>query len=98
MTRHKTVIEVTKISGKCPIYKVGDKAVIEDSALNLKETDAVCMKAIGHWNYWLLYDAGGEEDAKAGVVEGFDEFQCPELGEPYTPYGKVFFRMRRIPK
>ena len=98
MANHKTVIEVTKITGKCPVYKVGDKAVIENSALNVKETDALCLKAIGNANYWLVYDAGDEDDIKAGTVEGFDEYKCPELGEPYTPYGPVFFRMYSIPK
>jgi len=43
----KLTIEVVDISGICPVYKVGDRLVIDDGyKLNLKETTNVCMHSL----------------------------------------------------
>ena len=39
-------IVVHKISGYCPVYKVGDKIVIDDPEIVLEKTDALCMHAL----------------------------------------------------
>lgn len=42
----KLEIRVVEIRGKCPpVFKLGDKIVIEGPKINLKETDAVCTHA-----------------------------------------------------
>ena len=44
------IIEVSEIKGKCPVYKVGDKIVINGPEIVLEETDAICIHPVcGHW-------------------------------------------------
>jgi len=33
------------VRGYCPVYKVGDKIVIDDPEIVLEETDALCVHA-----------------------------------------------------
>ena len=40
------VIEVAEIRGKCPVYKVGDKIVIDGPRILLDKTDAICIHAL----------------------------------------------------
>ena len=43
----KLVIKVVKIKGKCPVYSVGDRIVLDEGyKLNLKETTNVCMHSL----------------------------------------------------
>ena len=37
------VIEVTEIRGKCPVYKVGDKIVIDGPRILMDKTDAISI-------------------------------------------------------
>ncbi|MBA7689210.1 hypothetical protein ES703_97714 [subsurface metagenome] len=39
-------IKVREIRGKCPVYKVGDKIVIDDPRILLNRTDALCTHAL----------------------------------------------------
>lgn len=41
----KLEIKVVEIRGKCPVFKLGDRIVIEGPRINLEETDAVCTHA-----------------------------------------------------
>lgn len=99
--KYKITIEVMDIKGFCPIYKKGDQMVVEGSALNLKETDALCLKAVESWNGMTLVYAKGDDEAvkewEAGEGWGIT-LRCPEPGEPYAPHGVVFFRVKRVPK
>ena len=43
----RLIITVDEIQGRCPVYKVGDKIVLDDGyRMNLEETDAVCMHSL----------------------------------------------------
>jgi len=43
----KLVIRVIKIKGKCPVYSVGDRIVLDDGyKLNLKETTNIWMHSL----------------------------------------------------
>lgn len=43
----KLIIEVISIKGKCPVYSVGDKIILDEGyRLNLKETTNVCMHSL----------------------------------------------------
>ena len=39
----KLIIEVVEIRGKCPVYKKGDKIVIDGPEIVLEKTDAICI-------------------------------------------------------
>ena len=39
-------IVVHEIRGYCPVYKVGDKIVIDDPEIVLERTDALCIHAL----------------------------------------------------
>ena len=44
---NKLIIKVIKVKGICPVYKVGDRIVIDEGyKLNLEETDNVCMHSL----------------------------------------------------
>ena len=44
---NKLIVKVLKIKGICPVYKVGDRIVINEGyKLNPKETDSVCMHSL----------------------------------------------------
>lgn len=40
------VIEVAEIRGKCPVYKVGDKIVIDGPMILPDKTDVICIHAL----------------------------------------------------
>lgn len=43
----KLIIEVKEINGNCPVYKIGDKIVLDDGyKVNLTQTSAICMHSI----------------------------------------------------
>lgn len=39
-------IKVREIKGRCPVYKVGDKIVIDDPRILPEKTDALCTYAL----------------------------------------------------
>ena len=56
----KLIIEVSGIRGKCPVYKVGDKIVIDGPEIVLEKTDAICIHALApllHYVVALRYGA-----------------------------------------
>ena len=43
----KLVIKVKEIKGHCPVYKIGDRIVLEEGyRLNLEETDNMCLHSV----------------------------------------------------
>jgi uncharacterized repeat protein (TIGR04076 family) len=43
----RLLITVKEIKGNCPVYKVGDRIVLDEGyRLNLKETDNLCMHSL----------------------------------------------------
>jgi len=47
-------IEVCEIRGKCPVYKVGDKIVVDGAGIVLDETDAICILSWRSKKLWNL--------------------------------------------
>ena len=95
-------IEVCEIRGKCPVYKVGDKLVIDDPQILLDKTDALCTHALStllHYATILEYDWC---PVKLGLTTPQDPehayMQCVDPGQPYTEGGTVIFRCRRLKK
>jgi len=97
--KHRVIYEVEEIRGTCPIYKKGDKIVTDSQypveVINLKESDAVCMRVFD--NAWChsMYQAGSD-NLLAYLAGGTGECRiaCSMPGKPYTKCGYVIFRVK----
>jgi uncharacterized repeat protein (TIGR04076 family) len=93
-------IEVCEVRGKCPVHKVGDKIVIDDPKIVMRETDALCTHALSSLLHYVLALEEGADPVKLGLSKPSDKehayIQCVDPGEPYTDGGTVIFRCRRI--
>ena len=97
---HRLIINVKEIRGKCPIYKVGDKIVIQPPEIIPEQTDALCIHALGSMLSTLVPLSRGISFKELGLAheEGnVGYIQCLDPGPPYTPGGTVIFEVRREP-
>ena len=93
-------IKVWKITGICPVYKVGDKIVIDDPKILLNKTDAICTHALSTLLHYVTILENDWCPVKLGLTTPRDPdhayMQCVDPGEPYTQGGTVIFKCRRI--
>ena len=96
----KLIIEVTEIRGKCPVYKVGDKIVIDGPEIDLEETDAICIHALAPLLHYVVALRNEVDPRKLGLSKDdkYAYIQCVDPGEPYTEGGTVIFRCYRVDK
>jgi len=97
-TIHRLIITVKEIRGKCPVFKVGDRIVIEGPKIVPEKTDALCVHALGSM-LSIVISLGREVGFKElGLAEKEGDVgyvQCLDPGPPYTPGGTVIFEIRR---
>jgi len=100
--RYRLIYEVEEIRGSCPIYKVGDKAVVEargfTEAIDLERSDAVCMRLVD--NMWMGPGyVHGRDEVVSYMMGGPGECRiaCSMPGKPYSPCGYTICRMTREP-
>jgi uncharacterized repeat protein (TIGR04076 family) len=96
--KYKVVATIDSVHGTCPIYRGGEKIVMQDGILNLKETDAVCLQLLStliheymakqHQDYWQT--TGGFDYSK-------EKTKCPRGGPPYGD-GYVIVSSESIPQ
>lgn len=104
-------MEVADIRGRCPIYKKGDKIVIDPvpnenvSVINLKETNAICTRIIGtHMlttSFWMEYAKPLPDEGNLlpwHRALGPAACKCPVLGPPYSECGYCIFEMKGVPQ
>jgi len=95
-------IEVAEVRGRCPVYNVGDKIVIDDPEIVLEKTDALCTHALSSLLHYVLVLERGADPVELGLTKLEDRehayIQCVDPGEPYTRGGTVVFKVRRIRK
>jgi len=94
----KLIVEVINIKGKCPVYKIGEKIVLDEGyKVNLDETDNICMHSLASLLPYYNALAKGVSPVQLGLVnKGEDAYiQCLDPQE-YTDGGTVTFRMKRI--
>ncbi|PIV70448.1 MAG: TIGR04076 family protein [Euryarchaeota archaeon CG01_land_8_20_14_3_00_38_12] len=93
----KLVISVKKIKGRCPVYKVGDKMVIDGPGFDLKNTDKICIHALPSILHYAVALREGADPRKLGLSFNKDKayVQCPDPGKPYTDGGTVVFEIKR---
>jgi len=93
-------IEVCEIRGECPVYKVGDRTVIEGAAIVLARTDAVCVHALSSLLHYVVALDEGADPVKLGLTKPEDRehayMQSVDPGEPYTEGGTVIFKVKRV--
>ena len=95
-------IEVHEIIGYCPVYKKGDKIVIDDPEIVLEKTDALCTHALSTLLHYTVILEHDWSPVKLGLTKEEDPdnayMQCVDPGRPYTEGGTVIFKCRRIEK
>ncbi len=95
-------IEVAEVRGHCPVYRVGDKIVVDDPRIVLEKTDALCTHALSSLLHYVMVLERGADPVELGLSKPEDRehayIQCVDPGEPYTQGGTVVFRIRRISK
>lgn len=95
-------IEVCEVRGKCPVYKVGDKIVIDDPKIVLNQTDALCTHALSSLLHYVIALEECVDPVKLGLSKPEDKehayIQCVDPGKPYTKGGTVIFKCRKIEK
>ena len=95
-------IEIVEVRGYCPVYKVGDKIVIDDPEIVLEKTDALCTHALSSLLHYVLVLERGADPVELGLSKPEDReyayIQCVDPGEPYTRGGTVVFKVRRVKK
>jgi hypothetical protein len=100
VAKYRVIYEVEDMRGSCPLYKVGDRIVIDSlgstEVINLKESSAVCLRVIDNmWNC-LVWQYGSDRIVThLSGVNGECRTSCTMPGEPYTSCGYVIFRIRR---
>ncbi len=91
-------IEVCKIRGICPVYRVGNRMIIDGPRILLDKTDAVCIHALSTLLHYVIALDEGVDPLKLGLSKNKEHayMQCVDPGEPYTKGGTVIFDCRRI--
>ncbi|MEM2336977.1 MAG: TIGR04076 family protein [Candidatus Bathyarchaeia archaeon] len=96
--KYRLTITVKEIKGNCPVFKVGDKIVVEPPKIIVKETDNLCIHALGCMLSMLVPLGRGISFKDLGLAKEKDErgyLQCLDPGEPYTNGGTVIFEVKR---
>ena len=91
-------IRVCEIRGICPVYKVGERMIIDGPRILLDKTDAVCVHALSTLLHYIVALEEGADPVKLGLSKnkGHAYLQCVDPGKPYTDGGTVIFEVRRI--
>lgn len=96
----KLIIRVKEIRGNCPVFKKGDKIVIDGPKIDLTESDAVCIHALTNLATVLVALREGVSPYKIGLAKNEKDkkayYQCFDPGPPYTNGGTVLFEVERV--
>jgi len=96
--KYRLIISVKEIRGNCPVFKVGDKIVVESPKIVVEKTDNICVHAFGCVLSMIVPLSRGISFKELGLAmeEGEKGYiQCLDPGKPYTNGGTVLFEIRR---
>jgi len=96
--KYRLVITVKEIRGKCPVFRVGDRLVVESPKIVVKETDNLCIHALGCMLSMIVPLSYGISFKRLGLAKEEGEkgyVQCLDPGKPYTNGGTVLFEIKR---
>jgi uncharacterized repeat protein (TIGR04076 family) len=91
------IIKVVEIEGHCPVYKMGDKIVLDQGyKVNLEKTDNICMHSMASILPYYNALAKGIPPQKLGLArKGNAAFlQCLDP-QKHTGGGTVTFKITR---
>jgi uncharacterized repeat protein (TIGR04076 family) len=95
---YRLIIIVEEIRGRCPVFKVGDKIIVEEPEIITAKTDTLCVHAFGSMLSMIIPLSRGVSFKELGLakIEGEVGYvQCLDPGPPYTSGGTVVFRIER---
>ncbi|RLG59689.1 MAG: TIGR04076 family protein [Candidatus Hydrothermarchaeota archaeon] len=89
------IIRVKEIRGRCPVYKGGEKIVIEGPEIVLEKTDKLCIHALATILHYAVALREGVDPIRLGLAKKGKKayIQCLDPGEPYTNGGTVIFEV-----
>lgn len=93
----KLIIEVIEIKGKCPVYGIGDRIILDDGyKVNLKKTDNICMHSLGSLLPYYNALSKGISPTELGLARKgkVAYLQCLDP-EKHTGGGTVTFKISR---
>lgn len=93
----KLIIDIIEIRGICPVYKIGDKIVLDEGyKVNLEETDNICLHSLGSILPYYNALAKGVEPQELGLAQQGDAafVQCLDPRER-TGGGTVIFKITK---
>jgi len=96
--KYRLVVTVKEIRGSCPVFKVGDRIVIDSPKIVVKETDNLCVHALGCMLSMIVPLSQGTSFKQLGLAKEEGErgyIQCLDPGKPYTNGGTVLFEIKR---
>ncbi|MHA1755045.1 MAG: TIGR04076 family protein [Candidatus Odinarchaeia archaeon] len=93
-------IIVYKIKGKCPVYQLGDKIIIDPPKIDLKKSTAICIHALENILHYVIAIDNGIDSVKLGLTTSDDPehyyIQCVDPGPPFTEGGTVIFKCKKV--
>jgi len=95
---YRLVITVKEIRGRCPVFDVGDKIVVEEPRIALEKTDTLCLHALGSMLSMIVALSRGVSFKELGLTKddkNVGYIQCLDPGLPYTSGGTVVFEIKR---
>lgn len=95
---YRLVVTVKEIRGKCPVFNVEDKIVIEVPEIIPRKTDALCVHALGSMLSMIVPLSRGVSFKELGLAKEESEvgyIQCLDPGPPLTRGGTVVFEIKR---
>jgi uncharacterized repeat protein (TIGR04076 family) len=96
--KYSLIITVKEIHGKCPVFKVEDRIVVESPKIVVDKTDNLCIHAFGCMLSMLVPLSHGISFKQLGLTKEEGEkgyIQCLDPGKPYTNGGTVLFEIKR---
>ena len=94
---YRVTIDVKEIRGRCPVYAISDRIILDGYYIDSRMSSNICMHAFSAMLTLLSAFAHGSSAIDLGIGEKEDlgYLQCPDPGPPYTKGGTVLFELRR---
>jgi uncharacterized repeat protein (TIGR04076 family) len=96
--KYRLVVTVKAINGNCPVFKLGDKIIIESPKVIIDKSNSLCIHALSRMLSMLVPLSHGISFKQLGLArEGGEKgyVQCLDPGKPYTEGGTVLFEINR---
>ncbi len=96
--KYRLIVTVKNIRGNCPIFKVGERIVIDSPKVIVEKTDNLCVHALGCMLTIIVPLSHGISFKQLGLAKEEGEkgyMQCLDPGEPHTDGGTVLFEIKR---